>query len=124
MNDRTRRRVCELVAGIIATDREFHPDELQFLLRTFRTFGIATGADDEAVSPTTTTFEAAKAMSELPLDVREEAMDLLVDTAVCDGKVVPAERAFLFAVARAAGIDEDRIDERIADELLARKISP
>jgi uncharacterized tellurite resistance protein B-like protein len=118
MNERNRRRVCELVAGIIAADRELHPSELQFLLRTFKTFGIATGQDDEAVSPTTTTIEAAKAMSELSADVRDEAMDLLVDTAVCDGKVVPAERNFLFAVARAAGIAEDTVDERIAQKLM------
>lgn len=119
MDRPTARRVCELVAGIIATDRELHPAELRFLLRTFETFGIASGNDDEAVCPTVTTIEAARVMSELPMDVRKETLDLLIKTAVVDGKVVPAERAYLSAVARAAQVSEDRIDEIVARELLA-----
>ncbi|MBW2456867.1 MAG: hypothetical protein JRI68_20295, partial [Deltaproteobacteria bacterium] len=48
MDEITKRRVCELVAGIIATDKQLHPAELKFLLRTFDVFGIGTGLDDEA----------------------------------------------------------------------------
>jgi len=113
----TRRRVCELIAGIIATDGELHPDELVFMIKAFAAFDIATGEDDEAVCPTTTSMEAAKLMGELPQEARAEALSLLVDSAVADGKVVPAERDYLLAVGRAAGISPDDIDDKIADAL-------
>jgi hypothetical protein len=118
MNLNTRRRVCELVAGIIASDRELHPAELKFMLKTFSTFGIATGKDDEAVCPTVTTFEAAKAMRALPEEVRHEAIDLLIRSAVTDGKVTPDEREWLLAVGRAADVPETTIEERLTEQLM------
>lgn len=119
MDERTRRRVCELVMGIIATDRELHPNELTFMLKTFKAFGVATGKDDEAITPTTRSFEAAKAMSELPEAVREETLELLLDSAVVDGKVVQAERVYLRAVGKAAGLSEAEVDDRIEQKLAA-----
>jgi len=119
MDDTTKRQVCELVAGIIATDKQLHPSELKFLLRTFEAFGIGTGKDDEAICPTIAPFEAAKAMGKLPPEVREEAMALLINTAVVDGKVVPEERTYLEAVAKAAQIDFDEVETRLAEALLA-----
>ena len=117
MDAQTRRKVCELVAGIIATDKELHPAELKFLLKTFDTFGIAKGNEDEAVCPTVSRVEAAKAMADLPADVRRETMGLLVQSAVVDGKVVPAERDYLLAVARAAEVSEDELDVLLTDGL-------
>lgn len=105
--------------GIIATDRELHPTELTFMLKTFKAFGVATGRDDEAITPTTRSFEAAKAMSELPEEVRHETLELLLDSAVVDGKVVEAERIYLQAVGRAVGLSESEIETRIADKLAA-----
>ncbi len=119
MDDVTRRRVCELISGIVATDMELHPAELAFMLRTFQAFGVATGEDDEAICPTVTGFEAAKLMGELPADVRQEAIELLLKGAVVDGKVTPQERDWLLAVGRAAGLSRDDIDDRIAEALLA-----
>lgn len=114
-----RRRVCELVAGIIATDQELHPAELRFMLRTFERFGIATGADDEALCPAVSCAAAARAMAQLPEAMRRETMELLIESAVVDGKVVPAERTLLEAVANAAGLPLDDIDDRLTDALLA-----
>ena len=120
MDERTRRRVCELIAGIIATDDNLHPAELSYLLKTFRAFGIATSNQDEVVSPTTTVTEAAKAMGELPEEVREETLSMLIESAVADGQVVPAERAYLRAVAEAAGIEDGLLEARIVEALAAR----
>lgn len=120
MDERTRRRVCELIAGIIATDDHLDPAELQYMLKIFTTFGIASGGKDEVVSPATTPAEAARAMAELPAAVREEAFDLLVESAVADGEVVPAERTYLQVVARAAGVDSARL-ETLITEALARR---
>ncbi|MBW2454207.1 MAG: hypothetical protein JRI68_06845, partial [Deltaproteobacteria bacterium] len=95
-----------------------HPAELQFLLRTFDVFGIGTGLDDEAICPTIMPHEAGKAMSALPPEVREEAMALLINTAVVDGKVVPEERSFLEAVARASKTPFEEVEARLAEALL------
>jgi hypothetical protein len=119
MDDTTKRKVCELVAGIIATDKHLHPAELKFMLRTFDSFGIGASGDDEAICPTITPHEAAKAMSDLPAEVRDEAMELLITTAAVDGKVVPEEDAFLAAVARAAKVPFEQVQKRTAEALLA-----
>jgi phage I-like protein len=119
MDDVTKRRVCELIAGIIATDAEFHPAELEFMTRAFAAFGIAGGEEDQAICPTITSMEAAKQMATLPADHREEAMALLMQGAVADGKVTPEEREWLLAVGRAAGISRDDVDDQIATALLA-----
>src|SRR5262245_13770471 len=87
MDWNTRRHICELVAGIIASDRELHPAELKFMLKTFSAFGIASGNETEAVCPSVSTVEAMRAMRLLPQEVRHEAMDLLIASAVSDGKV-------------------------------------
>ena len=90
------------------------------MLKIFRAFGVASGGQDEVVSPATTTIEAAKAMGELPADVREEALGLLIESAVADGQVVAAERAYLQAVAQAAGVDDEILETLIAEALAAR----
>lgn len=120
MDERTRRRVCELIAGLIATDDHLDPAELQYMLKVFRAFGIASGNQDEVVTPATTPAEAAAAMAELPAEVREEALGMLIETAVVDGAVVDAERAYLRTVGRAAGVDDAVIDTLIAEALAAR----
>lgn len=111
--------MCELIAGIIATDKELHPAELDFMLRTFTTFGVANSGDDEAICPTVTGFEAAKLMSDLPPEVRGETIALLMQSAVVDGKVTPQEREWLLAVGRAAGLSRDEVDDQIAEALLS-----
>ena len=87
------------------------------MVKTFAAFDIA-ATDDAAVCPTTDKGEAAVLMGQLPEDVRQEAMDLLVSSAVADGKVVPSERDWLLAVGGAAGMSDDAVDELIADALL------
>jgi uncharacterized tellurite resistance protein B-like protein len=119
----TRRKVCELVAGIIATDQELHPSELTFMLKTFETFGIGSSDDDEAMTPLVSRAEAAKTMAELPDDIRKQTLDLLIESAAIDGKVVPAEREFLRSVAKAAGLPDESIDESLAARLLSMETS-
>ena len=118
MDSVTRRKVCELVAGIIATDQELHPSELTFMLKTFATFGVGSSDDDEAMTPMVSRAEAAKTMAELPEDIRKQTLELLIESAAIDGKVVPAEREFLRSVAEAADLPDDSIDESLAARLL------
>ncbi|MEM9691704.1 MAG: TerB family tellurite resistance protein [Myxococcota bacterium] len=113
MDAATRRRVCELIAGIISSDGHLDPSELVFMLRTFKAFGIATGQEDEAVSPAIAKHDAVASMRALPAEVREETLQLLIQSAAADGKVVPAERAYLSAVAEAAEVPEADLERRI-----------
>ncbi len=120
MDELTRRRVCELIAGLIATDDNLHPEELQFMLKTFHAFGVASGEEDEAICPTVSAAEAAKAMTDLPPEVREEAVDLLVASAAADGVIADEERTYLSAVAKAAGLSNDDVQRRL-DEALKKR---
>jgi uncharacterized tellurite resistance protein B-like protein len=110
-------KVCELIAGIIATDGEVHPAESDFLRRIL----VALRQDIDPVreiEPTIKGPAAADALRELPEDVRHEAFELLLAAAIVDGKVVPAEQEFLQEVAGALGIDDEELEGRLADRLL------
>ncbi len=118
MDEHTARRICGLIAGVIATDDEFHRDELKFLLRMFDAFGLSKSDDNQVVRPTVKPAEAAAQIAELPDDVRGETVGLLVEAAVADGKLSDEERVYLEAVGEAAGLPPaelvDRALERIA----------
>ena len=117
MDLNTRRRVCELVLGVIATDNELHPAEFQFIVKVFDSFGISQGKAEEVIAPTVRGFEAAKAIKELPAEVRQETLTLLIESAVADGKVVGSERKFLHEVGRAVDVSSEDIDVRVAAAL-------
>ena len=121
MDQQSKRHICELVAGIIATDGEFHPKELTFMLKTFEQFGVAQGGDDSVVRPTVARQDAVNRMLQLPEDVRLQALKLVIGAAAADGKVVPDEQKYLDAVAEAAGIDGERLEALIVDHLLEHK---
>lgn len=117
MHKDVAHRVCELIAGVIATDGEIHPAESAFLGKLL----IALRAGIEPVTelePTLKGPAAAAALQELPEDVRHEAFELLLAAAIVDGKVVPAEQTFLQDVATAMGIGAAELEERIAERLL------
>ena len=117
MNMETRRRVCELVFGLIATDDELHPSEFRFMVKVFASFGVSQTDEEEVIAPTVRAFEAAKAMRQLPEEVHDETIELLVAAAVADGKVVEAEREFLRGVAGAIDLSVEAIDARLAKAL-------
>jgi len=111
------RRVCELIAGILLTDGEFHPSENDLLVRMFQGFGIPMERE-VVLSPTLTGTAAAKAISELPDEVQQAALELLIDAAIADGKVVPTEQQYLEEVAEAMDITKEQLEEKITDRLL------
>jgi uncharacterized tellurite resistance protein B-like protein len=111
------KKVCELVAGIIETDDDLHPAEGSLLRRVMTRLGLSAHGDD-AVVPTLKGSEAAKAIGELPEEVRSQALEMLIDAAIVDGKVVPAEQEYLEAVGNAMGADKAELDRRIEQRLL------
>ena len=116
MEPRMARRVCELVAGLTDTDDERDPAETTLLRRIMTRLGLSAHGEGRLV-PTLKGAEAAQAMASLPEDVRYEALELLVEAAIVDGKVVPAEQRYLAEVAVALGMPEEQIAKRVADRL-------
>ena len=119
MQPELARKVCELVAGISETDGEFHLDEGALLRRVMTRLGLSAHGDTP-IMPTLKGADAARAMGELPDEVRFEAFELLIDAAIVDGRVVPAERQYLEAVAAALGADAAQLERQLQQRLSQR----
>jgi tellurite resistance protein len=113
------RKVCELVAGISETDGEFHLDEGALLRRVMTRLGLSAHGD-EPIMPTLKGEDAARAIGALPEAVRFEAFELLIDAAIVDGRVVPAERQYLEAVASALGATPAQLERQLEQRLSQR----
>lgn len=113
MDEETGRRVCSLVAGVVCSDSKMSPDERDFLKRVMVKFGIET---DTALMPTYGE-EVAAELAQLPEATRWETLDLVIKAAAVDGKIVPAERAVVDAVAGQLGVSQDDVVERLKQEL-------
>jgi len=123
MDHSTGRRLCELIAGIIATDGHLHPAELDYMLKTFTAFGITTTQDDVALSPAVTKEAALRAFGQLPEGVRDEAVQLLIQSAAADGEISVEERDYLDAITEAAGVSGAELERRLESALARRRSS-
>jgi uncharacterized tellurite resistance protein B-like protein len=112
-----RTNVCRLVAGLVVADDDFSPEEEEFIGRVLVRFGIG---DREVIFPIVDRTEAAAAVRALPAAVQEEALAVLIEAAVADGKVVDEERAYLRVVGEAMGLDAGAIEARIAKGLASK----
>src|SRR5262245_12680941 len=113
MDLETRQKICQLVAGIIISDDILSDTEEAFVDRVIKSFGI----DDPAravIFPLVDKDEAAAQIKELPKQAQDEALRLLIEAAHVDGEVVPEERDYLSAIAKALNISEAELDERLA----------
>lgn len=117
MDKEAARTVCELVAGVLYADDEVHPAEGKLLGRIVKALGdpFDFGVNLE---PTFRGADAAREMAKLPAEVRSQAFDLIIEAAVADGKVDPAEQRYLGPLASAMGLTEDELGERIAQRLM------
>ena len=122
MDIEERYKVCQLVEFMIAADGEIADAEREFLRRVVERFGLPereTGPYSENdIGRATTTLRT------LSPDVRGRVMALLVEAAVADGRVDPAERALLLATAATLGIEATALEERIVGRLRARSTNP
>jgi len=109
-----RTTVCRLVAGLVVSDDDFSPEEEDFIGRILVRFGIG---DREIIFPILDRSEAAAAVRALPAAVQEEALAVLIEAAVADGKVVDEERAYLNVVGEAMGLGPAAVDARVARAL-------
>lgn len=119
MNHLERHRLCELVLGIATADGEYCAAENDFFTRLLKQLEV--GLDDDAVvAPISLGSRAVLVMQELSLEAQHEALELLIATAVVDGKVVPAEQRYLEAVGRALGVSNEELARRVDERLAAR----
>ena len=118
MDKELSHRVCRLIAGLVVSDDDLDAAEDAFLDRLLERFGIP-AAERDLIFPIVDRSEAADAVKELPSDVQQEALSLLVAAASADGKIVREERDYLHTVAGAMGVSIEEIDRRL-DEAVAR----
>ena len=114
-----RHTVCRLIAGLVVSDDELAPEEDAFIDRLLARFGVPAG-DRDTIFPILDRAEAALKIRDLPAPVQDEAMKLLIEAAVADGKIATEEREYLTAVGEALGIGEEVLEKRVADALIAR----
>jgi uncharacterized tellurite resistance protein B-like protein len=118
MDENLKRQICQLVAGIVVADEDLDPSESAFIDRVLGRFGIPADERD-VIFPIVETSEAVARVSRLPPEVQEETLDLLVQAAAADGKIVPEEREYLKAVAKALGRDDRALATLVAHHLKA-----
>lgn len=122
MDRERRRKVCALIVGLVAKDGEITDEERLLVHRLVRAFGLSE-ADRRHVQPIIASDRAATELRSLPFDARREAMDLLIEAAVVDGTVAPAERAHLDAVGTAVGWTPDEVAARIESIATAGRLT-
>ena len=118
MDKELSHRVCRLIAGLVVADDDLDAAEDAFIDRLLERFGIA-AAERDLIFPIVDRSEAADAVKELPSDVQQEALSLLVAAASADGKIAREERDYLHTVASAMGVSVEESDRRL-DEAVAR----
>jgi uncharacterized tellurite resistance protein B-like protein len=109
-----RKTVCRLVAGLVVSDDDLSPEEDAFIDRLMQRFEVE---DRSEIFPIVDRSEAAASVRALPGPVRDEALGLLVQAAVADGKVVDEERSYLHTVGEAMGIAAAAVDAQVAKAL-------
>ncbi|HVJ18470.1 MAG TPA: TerB family tellurite resistance protein [Polyangiaceae bacterium] len=116
MDQTTRQKICQLVAGIVITDDVLDEKEEAFVDRMIAKFGLS-DTNRDVIFPLVDSAEAATEMRGLPKEAQDEAFRLLIEAACADGEVVAEERSYLSAVAEAIGIAESDVDQRLKAQL-------
>jgi uncharacterized tellurite resistance protein B-like protein len=112
MDEQTKRLVCRMVAGLVASDEDFADAERAFLDKVLAQFGIPEHEWD-AIFPLVDPEEAAQTMRSLDAMTQKEAFELLLEGAMADGKVVDEERAYLKLIGNAIGLDDSAVSDRL-----------
>jgi uncharacterized tellurite resistance protein B-like protein len=117
MDEQERLRVCQLIEAVIAADGVISQAEHDFLRRAAQrfevTFEVAEVGPIGDGGPVSDPGRASVMLRELPKDAQARVMAILVESAVTDGEVHPAEHALLLVAAAALGIDATAVEERI-----------
>lgn len=105
-----------MVAGLVASDEDFTDGERAFVEKVLGEFGIPE-SDWDAIYPLVEPEEARAEISALTGAARELAINLLVQAAAADGKIVAEEVQYLNAVAHAMSVHSSVVDWRLRKAL-------
>lgn len=112
MDEETRRTVCQLITGIVVVDDHLAEAEDHFVDRLLARFELP--VDDRGfLFPIMDGVEAAETLLGMPENVRDEALELLIEAAAADKEYVDEEREYLHAVAKILGVPTEDIDRRV-----------
>ncbi len=112
MDDDTRRLLCRMVAGLVASDEEFTDTERAFVEKVLGEFGIPEEEWD-AIYPLVDPEEARSEIAKLNGAARETAVNLLVQAAAADGKIVAEELNYLHSVVDAMSVHKSVVEFRL-----------
>lgn len=115
MDEAERRRVCQLIAGMVVADDDLDDAEDAFINKMLVRFGIPL-EEREVIFPIIDAAEASVSIMTLPEEVRGEAFGLLIEAACADGQVVSEEREYLEKVAETLNLSAD-LEARIQQQL-------
>lgn len=107
-----KRKVAQLVAGIVVTDDVLDPSEERFVDKMLDELGITT-EERAVIFPILDGEEAAEALARMSPAVQAEVIELLIHAAAADGQIVDEELVYLQAVARVAGVGEADLRARL-----------
>jgi 2-hydroxychromene-2-carboxylate isomerase len=105
-----------MIAGLVVTDDDLDDKEDAFIERMLASFGIPS-SDRNLIFPIVDGSEAAAALREMTPAMQSSAVELLLQAAAVDGKIVSEERAYLAAVADAVGMPHAELERRLDAEL-------
>lgn len=112
VNDETKRLLCRMVAGLVASDEDFTDGERAFVEKVLAQFGIPE-SEWEAIYPLVDPEDARAEIANLNGAARTMAIDLLVQAAAADGKIVAEEVRYLNAVAEAMKVHPSVVETRL-----------
>lgn len=113
MDEESKRVVCRMVAGLVASDEDFDDSEREFVDKVLQRFEIPE-TEWDAIFPLLEHDEAEAAIRNLDEESQNQTFELLLEAAYADGRIVEAERDYLRLVGRAIGLTDDAVDERIS----------
>jgi len=116
VDQKMRREICRLIAGLVVADDDLTPPEEAFLDRVLEKFQIPQSERD-SIFPIIDQAEAAETIRRLPQEAQNAALALLLEATAADGVVAPEERVYLGAVAQGLGMSEVELDRRIAQQM-------
>jgi tellurite resistance protein len=118
VDQKTSRKVCQLIAGILVADDDLDPAESELFDQLLERFGLP-AAERSKLFPVVDPEEAAAELRRMPPAVQRQALEMLIRGAVADGKVVAREQSYLEVVAGAIGLSPGELAELVDEQLSA-----
>src|SRR5213075_3358587 len=94
---------CLMVAKVLVADGMMQDDEREFLETVMNSLGL-TAAERKQITDLHGLHEAQKFVVQLPVDERQQLVEMLVDAASADGKLSPHELGVVKRLTTALGL--------------------